>query len=78
MIVPIVAELQKTLHESLDGIASELLLVRLKTSLAAAGGDRGALREACLKIEKTVSLFVGPEHGKATGKRLRERLDRGG
>ncbi len=68
-------ELKQIIHELLGEISSNALLDNLYATLDASKSDPASLRESCVKIEKIVSLFMGPDTAKVLQKRFRDTLN---
>ncbi len=72
------AELKQIVHEVIGPIASNLLLNRVCSVMDEMNKDPESLQQACVKVEKMVHLFIGPDQAQNLGGRFRESLRRAG
>lgn len=66
-----IASIKDAVIDVLGGSASQIFLSRMDKTLDEAGGDPAAIRTACVRIEKMVRLFIGPDEARAVGERCR-------
>ena len=70
-----VAELKQIVHDVLGTVASEVLLKRVYAVLDEEHKDSASLEQACIKIEKMVSLFIGADKTQTLTSRFARALD---
>jgi hypothetical protein len=68
------AELKQIVHEVIGTVASKMLLGRVYAILDEENKDPAAQKQTCSKIEKMVSLFIGPDKAQILEKRFKETL----
>ncbi len=68
------AELKRIVDEVLGTIASKMLLSRLHAILDEENKNADSLKQAFIKIERMVNLFVGSDKAQILEKRFRETL----
>ncbi|HUJ16952.1 MAG TPA: hypothetical protein VL197_03080 [Nitrospirota bacterium] len=68
------AELKQVVQDVLDTTASDMLLNRVYAILDEEHKDAASLKQACIKIERMVGLFVGEDKAQALAKQFREAL----
>jgi len=59
--------IRQAVHDRLGEVASTIFLSRVDKTLEQADGSRDSLLEACTKITKMVSLFIGVDEAQAVG-----------
>jgi hypothetical protein len=64
-----VDQVRKTVHEVLAGKGSEIFLVRIDKILEEWAADKLTAAQACEKVQKAVSLFLGEDLATEIGNR---------
>jgi hypothetical protein len=69
-------ELKSTVRSVLGDVPSQIFLGRVDKVIDEGMSDIESLRNASVKVENLVKLFIGVEESKVIGRRFREVLDR--
>jgi len=75
MSMPQPNELKQIVNEVIGPVASSILMGRVCELLENNHKDPVAQKQACDKIGKMVSLFIGPDTAQVLEKRFREKLN---